>query len=437
MLFETARDGVRASEFWNRAAQAAGRLYAHDESARLAQRGLALLKDEPQGPARAAAELALQMTYGLAIKTFRGYAVAEVGTAYGRARELSRQVDDPSRVIPVLIGLSAHHIVSGEITIAHDIALEMMALFERLGDPHLQMIGQWSLGASLFHLGELEAAHTHLERALTLYDPAFHAARVWQTGIEPGVFCRCELSRTWTLRGYPDKGLAVVQAAVRDARALDHPQPLAFALLFEIFAHIARREPREVQSNYDELSVICEAHGIAQELYWAAPLCGRAYIEIGDSQRGLRVIEEGVAAHTLTRSALLRPYYFVLFAGALLRSGLATRAQAALDESAQVAVATGQHAYDAEHARLQAEVFAATGATAEAERKFQGALDIARRQGARWLELRAARGLAGFLVERDRGTEARDLLAPLLPSLTEGHGTLDYLYAEALLKTLE
>jgi tetratricopeptide (TPR) repeat protein len=437
LLFETARDGVRASEFWNRAAQAAGRLYAHDESARLAQRGLALLKDEPQGPARGAAELALQMSYGLAIKTFRGYAVAEVGTAYGRARDLARQVDDPSRVIPVLIGLSAHHIVSGEITIAHDIALEMMALFERLGDPHLQMIGQWSLGASLFHLGELESAHTHLERALTLYDPAFHAARVWQTGIEPGVFCRCELSRTWTLRGYPDKGLAVVQAAVRDARALDHPQPLAFALLFEIFAHIARREPREVQSKYDELSVICEAHGIAQELQWAAPLCGRAYIETGDSKRGLRVLEEGVAAHTLTRSALLRPYYFVLFAGALLRSGFATRAQAALDESAQVAVATGQHAYDAEHARLQAEVFAATGATAEAERKFHEALDIARRQGARWLELRAARGLAAFLVERGRGTEARDVLAPLLPSLTEGHGTLDYLYAEALLRTLE
>ena len=86
----------------------------------------------------------------------------EVGRAYARARELCRQIDDPARVIPVLIGLSAHHIVSGEITTSRDVALEMLDLFNRLGDPNLQMLGQWSLGAALFHLGELEVGHEHL-----------------------------------------------------------------------------------------------------------------------------------------------------------------------------------------------------------------------------------------------------------------------------------
>ncbi len=174
------------------------------------------------------------------------------------------------------------------------------------------MIGEWSVGAALFHLGALEAGHQHLEQALTLYDPAFHGARVWQTGIEPGIFCRCELSRTTTLRGFPDTGLALVQEAVADARALDHPTPLAFALLFEMFAHLARRTPREAQRVYEQLAVVCHAHGIAQELHWAAPLVGRAFIELGDLKRGLRVLEEGLAAHTTTRSALLRPYYLNL-----------------------------------------------------------------------------------------------------------------------------
>ena len=283
------------------------------------------------------------MTYALAIKTSKGYAVAEVGRAYERARELSRQVDDPSRVIPVLIGMSAHHMVSGEIRIAHDISLEMLALFERLGDPHLQMIGEWSVGAALFHLGALEAGHQHLEKAMTLYDPAFHGARVWQTGIEPGIFCRCELSRTTTLRGYPDTGLAIVQEAVAAAGALDHPQPRAFALLFEMFVHLARRTPREVQRTYEQLAVVCHSHGIAQEMYWAAPLVGRALIEMGDLNRGLRVLEEGLAAHTSSRSALIRPYYLVLLAGAQLRAGRLDRAQASLDESTRVADATGQH----------------------------------------------------------------------------------------------
>ena len=136
------------------------------------------------------------MTYGLAIKTSQGYAVADVGEAYARARELARRVERSGRVIPVLIGLSAHHVVSGEIRTAHEIGLEMLALFERLGDPNLQMIGEWSVGAALFHLGELDAGHEHLAGASSLYDPAFHGPRVWQTGIEPGIFCRCEFSRT-------------------------------------------------------------------------------------------------------------------------------------------------------------------------------------------------------------------------------------------------
>ena len=436
VILEGAREYVRAAEYWNIAAQTAARLYAHDETARLARRGLALLEKERDTPERAAAELDLQMTYGLAIKTGQGYAVQGVGAAYARARELSRQVEDPARVIPVLIGLSAHHIVSGEIRSSHEIALEMRTLFERLGDPHLQMIGEWSLGAALFHLGELQSAHEHLGRGLELYDPAFHGPRVWQTGIEPGIFCRCEYSRTLTLIGHPDQGLACAQQAVAQARALDHPQPLAFALLFEIFAHLARRSPRDVQRTYEQLAVVCHAHGIAQEVQWAAPLCGRAFIELGDSQRGLRVIEEGIAAHTITRSALLRPYYFVMFAGALLRSGHFDRAQRALDQAAQVATETSQHAYDAEHARLQAELHSARGVPDAAERSYQEALTISRRQGARWLELRASRGYAHFLVGQKRIAEARDLLAPMIESITEGRDTLDYLYAEGLMKTL-
>ncbi|HZB24877.1 MAG TPA: protein kinase [Vicinamibacterales bacterium] len=437
LLFESARDGVRAAHYWNRAAQAAGRLYAHDECARLAQRGLRLLDAEPDTPARAEAELALQMTYGLALKTGRGYAVEAVGTAYGRARELSRRVQDPSLVIPALIGLAAHHVVSGEIETSRDVALEMLAVVERLGDPNLQMIGHWALGAAQFHLGELASSHAQLSRARELYDPAYHRPRVWQTGIEPGIFCASELSRTLTLRGYPDQGLACIKQAVADARALDHPQPLAFALLFEIFAHLARRNAREVRRVYDQLAVVCHAHGIAQEVQWAAPLAARAMIELGDTRRGLRVLEEGLAAHIETRSTLLRPYYFVLLAGGLIRAGELRRAQQALDQSAAIAEATAQRAYESERARLQAELLAMDPATADAaEEQYRRALAVARAQGARWLELRAARAYAHFMLKGRRLQEARDVLVPVCAGITEGFDTLDYLYADGLAKTL-
>src|SRR5688572_8431042 len=370
VLFETARENVRAAHFWNLAAQTAARLYAHDETVRLARRGLDLLGAVPDCPEKAEAELDLQITYAMALKSSRGYAVPQVGAAYARSRALCRQVQDPARVVPVLVGLSAHHIVAGELTTARDVALEMLELFERLGDPNLQMMGNWSMGAALFHLGDLPEAHAHLARGLELYDPAFHRERVWQLGIEPGIFCRCEYARTLTLLGFPDQGLAAVRQAVAQARAIDHPQPLAFSLLFEILTHMARRNPREVQRTYEQLAVVCHSHGIAQEIQWAAPLCGRARLDLGDTKRGLRVLEEGLAAHTITRSTLLRPYYFLLLAGALLRVQEHTRAQRALDDARAVAIATEQNAYASEHARLQAELFAATGRLAEAEQTY-------------------------------------------------------------------
>ena len=61
----------------------------------------------------------------------------------------------------------------------------------------------------------------------------------------------------------------------------------------------------------------------------------------------------------------------------------------------------------------------------------------ARLQGALWLELRAARGFANFLAAQTAIDEARQTLPPVWQQLTEGHDTLDYVYADALLKTLE
>jgi predicted ATPase len=436
LLFESARDNVRAAEYWNQAAQAAARLYAHDETERLARRGLELLRNEPDSPAKSAAELGLQMTYGLCMKTSRGYAVAEVGRAYARARELCHQIDDPARVVPVLIGMSAHHIVSGEITTAREVALEMLDLFNRLGDSNLQMIGQWTLGAALFHMGELEVGHDHLACALDLYDPAFHKPRVWDTGIDPGIFCRCEIARTFTMRGFPDQGLQHVRRAVAEARALEHPQPLAFALLFSTIIHLARREPAEVCRVFDELESLCRGHGIAQELQWGAPLRGRALIELGQIDRGMDELKAGLAAHAITRSGLLRPYYLVLLAGGLLRANRLDEALAAIKESRAFADQSSQHSYDAENRRLLGEILLAMGDHEGTERAYLESLEIARQQGGQWYTLRSSRGYASFLIRVGRTEEARKVLAPVCESIVEGRDSYDFVYAEALLKTI-
>jgi hypothetical protein len=75
------------------------------------------------------------------------------------------------------------------------------------------------------------------------------------------------------------------------------------------------------------------------------------------------------------------------------------------------------------------------GKSDEAEPLYRESTEIARRQGATWLELRAARGYASFLIDRNRGSEAREVLG-ICPSIAEGRDTMDYVYADALLRTL-
>ena len=73
---------------------------------------------------------------------------------------------------------------------------------------------------------------------------------------------------------------------------------------------------------------------------------------------------------------------------------------------------------------------------AEAETWLQRALDVARRQQAKSLELRAAMSLVSLWQQQGRRAEARDLLAPIYGWFTEGFDTADLQEAKALLMAL-
>jgi predicted ATPase len=73
---------------------------------------------------------------------------------------------------------------------------------------------------------------------------------------------------------------------------------------------------------------------------------------------------------------------------------------------------------------------------AKAEAHFERALAVARKQGAKSLELRAAMSMAGLWRGEGKRSEARDLLAPVYAWFTEGFDTIDLKKAKALLDAL-
>ena len=97
---------------------------------------------------------------------------------------------------------------------------------------------------------------------------------------------------------------------------------------------------------------------------------------------------------------------------------------------------TGTRLFDAEVHRVRGALLADMGDVAGAEAQFTEAIRVARDQGARHWELRAATSYAQLLRDQGRVGEARDLLAPVYGWCTEGFGTKDLREARALLDEL-
>jgi len=109
-----------------------------------------------------------------------------------------------------------------------------------------------------------------------------------------------------------------------------------------------------------------------------------------------------------------------------------------LTEAQAFANGTEGHAYDAEIYRLKGELLRRTGDSnaAEAQNCFERAIEIARNQSAKSLELRATMSLARLLAKQGKCDEARTLLAEIYNWFTEGFGTADLKDAKALLDEL-
>jgi predicted ATPase len=109
----------------------------------------------------------------------------------------------------------------------------------------------------------------------------------------------------------------------------------------------------------------------------------------------------------------------------------------ALSEALTLVETTGERYYEAELHRLQGELLLqAAPDVARVEACFQQALDTARRQQAKSLELRAAMSLSRLWQQQRRHAEAQALLTPVYGWFTEGFDTADLQDAKALLDAL-
>jgi predicted ATPase len=426
--------------YWGKAGRRSAARSAMTEAEAQLRRGLALISDLPDSRERKRQELDLQVTLASALRESKGHAHPAVAEVLGHARNLILETEATGTILhfSVLYGLWVAQYIGGEPVAAFEQAKEFLSLAQSQKQSGLLLVGHRLVGTALVLVGNYTAALSHLDRAVELYRPEEHRELAFRFGADIGITAMC--ARAWALwhRGYPDQARRAAEEGLQHARQSIHRHTLAYALIYMGLTAASARWLAESEKAGDELVSLTREHGFALFLGYGLIIQARAMTLRGEGEAGAERIREGVAAMQATGANRPESMVVGLLAEALALKGDVVESLRALAAALETAQATGEHWADAELHRLNGDLLSRLPSAdwREVERCFRTALAVAREQGSRGFELRAAVSLARLLRARQRQDEARDLLGPVYDWFTEGFDTPDLREAAGLLDEL-
>ncbi|HEY5868219.1 MAG TPA: adenylate/guanylate cyclase domain-containing protein, partial [Candidatus Tectomicrobia bacterium] len=428
----------QAVVYWQRAGQQASDRSAYVEAVSHFTTGIELLKGLPETPERTQHALTLYIGLGTALLMTKGQAALEVEHAYTQAYALCQQVGETPQLVPVLLGLWRFYNGRSQLHTAHEFGETLLRLAQRSHDSMLTVLAHTALGQNLAFLGALPAARLHAEEAIAHDTPGQRRTPMFQIGQDPGVGCRVCAAWTLSFLGYPEQALARVHDALALAHELSHPYSLAYAWCM---AAIVSKFSRDVPAVYEQAEAtvaLSTEHGFP---WWAAlgtSLRGWALAMQGQSEEGMAQIRQGIAAWQASGAAIAVPFFYTMLAEVADHLGHTEDGIRTLAEAYTLVEQHEERLWEAEVCRLRGVLLLRQPGTpqAEAETWLQRALDVAHRQEAKALELRAAMSLARLWQQQGKRTEAYSLLAPIYGWFTEGFDTADLQEARVLLDGL-
>ncbi len=432
--FTAARRVEEAIGWWLQAGQRAAQRSAHVEAINHLKAGLDLIDAVQDAEARAGQELRLLLNLGGSLTATKGYAAQEVEQTFTRARELARELDDVGALCQAVSGIYRCHVVRADLHQARALGEELLDVAQRADQEDLVLEAERALGSPLFFLGRLRESREHLERGLALYDPAKHHSHKHRFATDPGLACAASLLLPLWLLGYPDQAVSKARETLILAQQLGHPFSLGHTQAYTAWLYLYRREWDRARAITEEVLQLARDHGFAIWLGVGTIFHGAALAELGALDEGIAELRRGNDAIRQTGAALNQPHFLALLAQALVRAGERDEAMTLIDEAVALADEKGDCCWLAELHRLRgAFTVASNGDSEAAERCFEQALEVARAQEAKSLELRAVMSLGRMRAERGESAEARRCLAEVYDWFDEGFDSPDLKDARALL----
>ncbi len=429
----------QAIGYWQQAGQRAIERSANAEAIGLLERGLRLIETLPESPDRVRKEIAFRVALGVPLMTTVGVMSHEAEQNYLRARTLCEEVGDNAHLFPVLWGLWMSLQTQSQLHSACEIADQLLTVSQQVNDSTLRLQAYHCQWTSRFQRGELSAALEHTEQGAALYRAdEHHASTHTYGGHDPGACSHNVGAIVLWLLGYAEQARKRQDTALALSRDLGHPVTQFDALGNDVLLRVFQRDGRAVRRSAE--AVLNFGGGEIKFLHnteIAMGALGWALVEQGEMETGLALIRESVPP-LLEHGVSWSGANLSVIAMILARHGEVEEGLELVTETLASAQRDDVRWWEAELHRIKGEILLvrAPDASDEVEDCFNQALDIARKQSARSLELRAATSLARLWQEQSKLQEARDLLAPIYGWFTEGFETRDLKDAKALLDEL-
>ena len=421
--FERGGAVQRAVHYWQQAGDTAARRHAYQDAITAVTKGLALLATLPDSPQRTEDELTLQLSLGELLIVAKGAPAPEVGEVYGRAHHLCHQLGETPQHFRTLQGLQRFHLVQAQLPTAGELAQQLTHLAHSQREAGLVQEGQAAMGAVAFFRGDLMAARAHLEPCLFRSatpppsSPTFHGGHYYLRVTHLGWM----MQLLWEL-GYTDQSQQRSAEALALAQQIGDPSSLVHAQFFGAVLSQYRRDAAETYARADVLTAFATTQGLVHHAAYGRILLGWALARQGDATTGVAHIHQGLEAIQDTGLKLYRPYFLALLAEASGQAGQPEAGLTVLAEAVTLVAATEERWWEAELYRLQGELLChlPRPAVGQAEACFQQAVDVARHQQAKALELRAAHEPGASLAAAGQACRSPGATRPYLRLVYRG-----------------
>jgi predicted ATPase/DNA-binding winged helix-turn-helix (wHTH) protein len=464
--FEQGRDSRRAVQYRRQAAERALRQHAYQEVHLHGTAGLSLLKTLPDTPERKHLELKLRQLVSAALYTTQGFMDDELKENLQRARQLCQELEDETTLVSMLIGLGRLYQVQANDAAMAELEQEVERLAERVQEAQLRVQLHAQLVAIATQRGQHVRAAEHYQHVLRHHDPQALSVLLASFGGDPFVSASSWSGMSLSLAGQPEQGWSRVAQALMHAEELSQPLALVNGLYCAALVKLLRGEYDEARRLADKLDALTQEYHIPLYRIAGVLLRGGLAVRRGAWEEGIAEMTAGLSQYRDLGAQSAVPFFLSFLAEGYRQQRKVEEALRVVSEALSLTATNFDVFWEAELYRLKGELMlqkfqvpgsefqGQKGSTfkvqrskskltstqpptpnpqAEAEACFRQAVEIARRQGAKLLELRAVMSLSRLWHQHGKQKAARHMLAEIYHWFTEGFDTEDLQAARTLL----